>query len=69
MKVVLLTCFALFTLILLARNFNQVLQQFINPPSPDQVEISRAGVTLRVGIAWFNRPMITNGMYLMEIWV
>jgi len=31
------------------RNFNQVLQQLINPPSPDKVEISRGGITLRVG--------------------
>jgi exodeoxyribonuclease V alpha subunit len=31
------------------RNFNQVLQQLINPPSPDKVEISRGGIALRVG--------------------
>jgi exodeoxyribonuclease V alpha subunit len=31
------------------RNFNQVLQQLINPPSPDKPEITRGGNTLRVG--------------------
>jgi exodeoxyribonuclease V alpha subunit len=31
------------------RNFNQVLQQLINPPNPDKVEISRGGITLRIG--------------------
>jgi len=31
------------------RNFNQVLQQLINPPSPDKAEITRGGNTLRVG--------------------
>nr|WP_228061155.1 MULTISPECIES: ATP-dependent RecD-like DNA helicase [unclassified Coleofasciculus] len=31
------------------RNFNQVLQQLINPPSADKVEITRGGMTLRVG--------------------
>ena len=31
------------------RNFNQVLQQLINPPSPDKPEVSRGGMTFRVG--------------------
>ncbi|MGH2414472.1 MAG: SF1B family DNA helicase RecD2, partial [Microcystaceae cyanobacterium] len=31
------------------RNLNQVLQQLINPPSPDKAEITRVGNTLRVG--------------------
>jgi exodeoxyribonuclease V alpha subunit len=31
------------------RNFNQVLQQLINPPSLDKPEITRGGNTLRVG--------------------
>jgi exodeoxyribonuclease V alpha subunit len=31
------------------RNLNQVLQQLINPPSPDKVELVRGGITLRVG--------------------
>ena len=31
------------------RNLNQVLQQLINPPSPDKVELMRGGMTLRVG--------------------
>ncbi|MGK7876407.1 MAG: ATP-dependent RecD-like DNA helicase [Xenococcaceae cyanobacterium] len=31
------------------RNFNQVLQQLINPPSLDKAEIARGGTTLRVG--------------------
>jgi len=31
------------------RNLNTVLQQLINPPSPDKVEIARGGMTLRVG--------------------
>ncbi|MEW6497225.1 MAG: AAA family ATPase, partial [Cyanobacteriota bacterium] len=31
------------------RNFNRVLQQLINPPTPDKVEITRGGATLRVG--------------------
>src|SRR5579883_413331 len=31
------------------RNLNGVLQQLINPPSPDQVEITRGGMTLRMG--------------------
>ncbi|HBB33624.1 MAG TPA: ATP-dependent RecD-like DNA helicase [Cyanobacteria bacterium UBA9273] len=31
------------------RNLNRVLQQLINPPAPDKVEIVRGGMTLRVG--------------------
>lgn len=31
------------------RNLNTVLQQLINPPSPDKVEINRGGMILRVG--------------------
>lgn len=31
------------------RNLNSVLQQLINPPTPDKVEIVRGGSTLRVG--------------------
>lgn len=31
------------------RNFNQVLQQLINPPSPDKPEVFRGGMTFRVG--------------------
>ncbi|RCJ41998.1 exodeoxyribonuclease V subunit alpha [Nostoc minutum NIES-26] len=31
------------------RNLNAVLQQLINPPSPDKPEIVRGGMTLRVG--------------------
>ena len=31
------------------RNFNRVLQQLINPPSPNKAEITRGGMTLRVG--------------------
>lgn len=31
------------------RNMNLVLQQLINPPSPDKAEITRGGNTLRVG--------------------
>ncbi|MBD2491937.1 ATP-dependent RecD-like DNA helicase [Aulosira sp. FACHB-615] len=31
------------------RNLNMVLQQLINPPSPDKAEIVRSGMTLRVG--------------------
>ncbi|MBE9180263.1 ATP-dependent RecD-like DNA helicase [Oculatella sp. LEGE 06141] len=31
------------------RNLNQVLQQLINPPSPQKAEITRGGMTLRVG--------------------
>jgi exodeoxyribonuclease V alpha subunit len=31
------------------RNLNTVLQQLINPPSPDKVEINRGGMTLRMG--------------------
>lgn len=31
------------------RNLNQVLQQLINPPSPEKAEIVRGGTTLRVG--------------------
>jgi exodeoxyribonuclease V alpha subunit len=31
------------------RNLNQVLQQLINPPSPNKVELVRGGITLRVG--------------------
>jgi exodeoxyribonuclease V alpha subunit len=31
------------------RNLNMVLQQLINPPSPDKAEIVRGGMTLRVG--------------------
>ncbi|NET33169.1 MAG: ATP-dependent RecD-like DNA helicase [Cyanothece sp. SIO1E1] len=31
------------------RNLNQVLQAVLNPPAPDQAEISRGSLTLRVG--------------------
>lgn len=31
------------------RSLNQVLQQLINPPSPNKVELVRGGMTLRVG--------------------
>lgn len=31
------------------RNLNNVLQQLINPPSADKVEITRGGMTMRVG--------------------
>jgi exodeoxyribonuclease V alpha subunit len=31
------------------RNLNRVLQQLINPPTPDKVEMERGGSTLRVG--------------------
>ncbi len=31
------------------RNLNTVLQQLINPPAPDKVEINRGGMTLREG--------------------
>ncbi|MCA1991191.1 MAG: ATP-binding domain-containing protein [Coleofasciculus sp. S288] len=31
------------------RNLNRCLQQFVNPPAPDKVEIIRGGTTLRVG--------------------
>ncbi|MCH2247838.1 MAG: ATP-dependent RecD-like DNA helicase [Crocosphaera sp.] len=31
------------------RNLNQVLQQLLNPPSPEKAEVSRAGMILRVG--------------------
>ena len=31
------------------RNFNRVLQQLINPPSSNKAEITRGGMTLRVG--------------------
>ena len=31
------------------RNLNTVLQELINPKSPDKVEITRGGITLRVG--------------------
>jgi exodeoxyribonuclease V alpha subunit len=31
------------------RNLNQVLQQLVNPPSPQKAEITRGGMTLRVG--------------------
>ncbi len=31
------------------RNLNQVLQQLLNPPSPEKLEITRAGMILRVG--------------------
>lgn len=31
------------------RNLNQVLQELINPPSADKVEIARGGIKLRVG--------------------
>ncbi|MGM3309690.1 SF1B family DNA helicase RecD2 [Anabaena sp. WFMT] len=31
------------------RNLNTVLQELINPKSPDKVEINRGGITLRVG--------------------
>lgn len=31
------------------RNFNQVLQQLINPSSPDKPEVSRGGLIFRVG--------------------
>jgi exodeoxyribonuclease V alpha subunit len=31
------------------RNLNQVLQELINPPSAEKVEISRGGMKLRVG--------------------
>lgn len=31
------------------RNLNTVLQQLINPPTPDKVEINRGGMILRVG--------------------
>jgi exodeoxyribonuclease V alpha subunit len=31
------------------RHLNQVLQQLINPPSPEKAEITRGGMTLRVG--------------------
>ncbi|MHC5763045.1 SF1B family DNA helicase RecD2 [Nostoc sp.] len=31
------------------RNLNTVLQQLINPPSPDKVEINKGGMILRVG--------------------
>lgn len=31
------------------RNLNQVLQGVLNPPGPDKAEISRGGLTLRVG--------------------
>jgi exodeoxyribonuclease V alpha subunit len=31
------------------RNFNQVLQNLINPPSPDKPEVSRGGMIFRVG--------------------
>ena len=31
------------------RNFNQVLQQLINPPSADKSEVSRGGMTFRIG--------------------
>ncbi|RCJ42732.1 exodeoxyribonuclease V subunit alpha [Nostoc minutum NIES-26] len=31
------------------RNLNRVLQQLINPPSPDKVEITRGGSLMRVG--------------------
>ncbi|WP_041933129.1 SF1B family DNA helicase RecD2 [Gloeothece verrucosa] len=31
------------------RNFNSVLQQLINPPSPDKPEVSRGGMIFRVG--------------------
>jgi exodeoxyribonuclease V alpha subunit len=31
------------------RNLNNVLQELINPKSPDKVEITRGGMTLQVG--------------------
>jgi exodeoxyribonuclease V alpha subunit len=31
------------------RNLNRVLQELINPPTPDKVEVVRGGSTLRVG--------------------
>lgn len=31
------------------RNLNRVLQQLINPPAPNKLEITRGGITLRVG--------------------
>ncbi|MEA5536976.1 ATP-dependent DNA helicase [Crocosphaera sp. XPORK-15E] len=31
------------------RNLNQVLQQLLNPPSPEKPEITRAGMILRIG--------------------
>ncbi len=31
------------------RNLNRCLQQLVNPPAPDKVEITRGGTTLRVG--------------------
>ncbi len=31
------------------RNLNQVLQQVLNPPSPQKAEITRGGITFRVG--------------------
>jgi exodeoxyribonuclease V alpha subunit len=31
------------------RNLNQVLQQLVNPPSPDKPEVVRGGMTFRVG--------------------
>jgi exodeoxyribonuclease V alpha subunit len=33
------------------RNLNQVLQQLVNPPSPDKPEVVRGGMTFRVGDA------------------
>jgi exodeoxyribonuclease V alpha subunit len=31
------------------RNFNAVLQELINPPSPNKAEVARGGMTFRVG--------------------
>jgi exodeoxyribonuclease V alpha subunit len=45
------------------RNLNQVLQQLINPPSPDKVELVRGGITLRVG----DRVMQQTNDYQREV--
>ena len=54
------------------RKLNQVLQALINPPSPDKAELTRGGLTLRVGdrvlqqVNDYNREVFNGDMGVIE---
>lgn len=50
------------------RNLNTVLQQLINPPSPEKVEINRGGNLLREGDRIIQLTNDYNRESLMAIW-
>lgn len=50
------------------RNLNQVLQQLINPLSPDKVEMTRGGITLRVGDRVIQQTNDKSEKFLMVMW-